>query len=90
MTLAEFKAWLEGFTEAMDGPPNADQWSKIQGKIKSIAGPVVLPKDVFRDAQRWINEPPMTARFGQLRASDVPMVAGQSTCSADNKTRVLA
>lgn len=46
MTLSEFKAWLEGFEEAMGGnPPSADQWRTIKEKLKRVtesgrAGPL--------------------------------------------------
>ena len=40
MTLQEFKAWFEGFTENMDGTPNAKQWKRIQAKISDIDGTV--------------------------------------------------
>jgi hypothetical protein len=37
MTLNEFKAWLDGFEEAMiDGYPTTDQWEKIRTKINEI------------------------------------------------------
>jgi hypothetical protein len=37
MTLNEFKAWLEGFSEAFtDGVPNADQWAKVQAKLADV------------------------------------------------------
>ena len=37
MTLSEFKAWFEGFTESLSGPPNPDQWKRIQDRVKQIA-----------------------------------------------------
>lgn len=37
MTLNEFKAWLEGYSEAFkDGMPNADQWAKVQEKLNGV------------------------------------------------------
>jgi hypothetical protein len=49
MTLSEFKAWFEGFTEAMDGPPDAKQWARIQSKVKEIADkPAVAYREPFR------------------------------------------
>ena len=37
MTLSEFKAWLEGFEEAMGGnPPSAEQWRTIKEKLKRV------------------------------------------------------
>ncbi len=37
MTLSEFKAWLEGFSEAFaDGVPSADQWAKVQSKLNEV------------------------------------------------------
>jgi len=48
MTLQEFKAWFSGYTEAMNGPPNATQWdtsgapsisfTRALGRNESIAG----------------------------------------------------
>lgn len=49
MTLSEFKAWFEGFTESMDGPPSLKQWERIQGRVKEITGaPVSYPVFVDR------------------------------------------
>jgi hypothetical protein len=48
MTLSEFKAWFSGFTEMMDGPPNADQWSRIQARIKEIDDKPI-PVTVYRE-----------------------------------------
>jgi hypothetical protein len=48
MTLAEFKAWFEGFTEAMDGAPDEKQWARIKARVKEIDG-VAVTKTVFVD-----------------------------------------
>ena len=48
MTLSEFKAWFEGFTECMDGTPNADQWKRTKARVKEIDG-VAVTKTVFVD-----------------------------------------
>lgn len=48
MTLAEFKAWFEGFTEDMDGAPNEKQWKRIKARVKDIDG-VAITKTVFVD-----------------------------------------
>ena len=48
MTLSEFKAWFEGFTEGMDGTPNTDQWKRIQARVKEIDG-TAITKTVFVD-----------------------------------------
>lgn len=36
MTLAEFKAWFEGYTEGMNGPPSGPQWDRIKARIGEI------------------------------------------------------
>jgi hypothetical protein len=41
MTLSEFKAWLEGFTEVIDGPPSQEQWDRIKEKVASIVDPLI-------------------------------------------------
>ena len=38
MTPSEFKAWFDGFTEAMQGLPNEDQWKKIRKRVSEIDG----------------------------------------------------
>ncbi|QGA55881.1 hypothetical protein [Brucella sp. 2280] len=46
MTLSEFKAWLEGYSEAFtSGTPTAAQWEKIRekpGEVKVTAASVSL------------------------------------------------
>lgn len=55
MTLAEFKAWFEGYTEGMDEKaPNAKQWAKIKAKVADIDGtPVTYPIYIERYVQPW-------------------------------------
>ena len=36
MTLSEFKYWLEGFEEAIDGSPTAKQWKKIKQRMDEV------------------------------------------------------
>lgn len=48
MTLSEFKAWLEGFEEAMGGnPPSADQWKAIKAKLAKVE---LIKPTAYRDA----------------------------------------
>jgi hypothetical protein len=54
MTLSEFKAWFEGFTEDMDGAPNEKQWKRIKARVKDISG-VALTERVFVD--RYLPRP---------------------------------
>jgi hypothetical protein len=41
MTLQEFKAWFDGFTEEMDAAPNKKQWERIKKRVKEIDGAAV-------------------------------------------------
>lgn len=37
MTVNEFKAWFEGYSEAIyNGAPTPEQWQRIQEKIKQL------------------------------------------------------
>ena len=38
MTLAEFKAWFEGYAENIEGAPSAKQWKLIKARVKEIDG----------------------------------------------------
>lgn len=64
MTLSEFKAWLEGFEEAMGGnPPSSDQWRTIKEKLKRVE---IVKPPVFREERprAWLENPgPLVARY---------------------------
>lgn len=62
MTLVEFKSWLEGFNEALDGrAPSLDEWKKVGAKLKTTepakpAGPVYRAGDIspfYPDVRDW-------------------------------------
>lgn len=38
MTPQEFKAWFDGFTEAIDKAPTQKQWDKIKERVSEIDG----------------------------------------------------
>ncbi len=38
MTPSEFKAWFDGFTEALDGIPSEAQWKRIKARVAEIDG----------------------------------------------------
>lgn len=42
MTLSEFKAWLDGFGEAIGDAPTPEQWAKIREKLATVAEPYVV------------------------------------------------
>lgn len=48
MTPIEFKAWFEGFTEAMDRLPTRVQWDKIKARVAEIDGQPVTER-IFVD-----------------------------------------
>jgi hypothetical protein len=48
MTLVEFKAWFQGFTENMNETPTQSQWDRIVSRVKEIDG-TVTTQTVFVD-----------------------------------------
>jgi len=48
MNLSEFKAWFEGFTENLDGPPNTKQWKRITKRVEEITSDAT-PWPIFVD-----------------------------------------
>ncbi len=48
MTLQEFKAWFEGYTEGKDRPPNVKEWKRIKERVAEIDG-TVITRQVFID-----------------------------------------
>jgi hypothetical protein len=64
MTLNEFKAWLDGFSSAIDGAPTEKQWEIIMQKLANVTTEVVTQtirgNPLFRDYQAFTggNLPP--------------------------------
>lgn len=47
MTINEFKAWLEGFSEGVQGAPTISQWNKIKARIDSLdSQPVKVTREL--------------------------------------------
>ncbi len=49
MTLSEFKAWFEGFTESMEAAPSKKQWERIKARVAEINGVAVTREVIYRD-----------------------------------------
>ena len=49
MNLSEFKAWFEGFTESMSGPPTAKAWKRICDRVKQIKDAPPVERHHFHD-----------------------------------------
>jgi hypothetical protein len=64
MTLQEFKAWFDGFTENINGVPSKKQWERIKERDGQING-VAVTREVYYEwwprywttAPVWINTP---------------------------------
>lgn len=48
MTLSEFKAWFEGYTEDLGGAPSDKQFARIKAQVAKIDGVAITPV-VYRD-----------------------------------------
>lgn len=60
MTPQEFKAWFDGFTEAVDKQPTQKQWARIKERVAEIDGKMVTEKVyVDRYLPSYINYPPI-------------------------------
>lgn len=62
MTVSEFKAWLDGFSEAIDGVPTAEQWAKIKAKVNDLRSNVVpsVPPHFPAGVRPRLGEPMVT------------------------------
>lgn len=40
MQLNEFKAWLDGFSEAIGDAPTPEQWAKVKAKFAEVTSPL--------------------------------------------------
>lgn len=75
MTLSEFKAWFEGFTEDMDGAPSVRQFDKIKAKVSEIDDKPI-EKTVFIDRYhdyfppRFWTQPYVSYSAGAVQGGD--------------------
>ncbi|UXN74487.1 hypothetical protein N8D56_04925 [Devosia sp. A8/3-2] len=54
MTLSEFKAWFEGYTEGLDGAPTEKQFKRIKAKVAEITStPISYPVFIDRYRDVW-------------------------------------
>jgi hypothetical protein len=54
MTLSEFKAWFEGYTESLEGAPTEKQFKRIKAKVAEITGaPITQTVWVDRYHHYW-------------------------------------
>lgn len=87
MTLSEFKAWFEGFSEIMEGPPNEKQWDRIKARVAEINGATVTER-VFVDRyiepyrRYWPNVPYWASSSGPLVGQQVSNVLGAAVSAA--------
>lgn len=78
MHLSEFKAWFEGFTEEMKGPPNESQWKKIKAQVKDISADYT-PAPIFVD--RYVH--PWRRYWGYDYVASVDSGGGQAALMSE-------
>lgn len=81
MTLEEFRAWFDGFTEEMSGPPTEKQWKRIKARVKEIDGnspsyPVFIER-YYRPWYRPHYEPHWTATNNSTRQMNMDAGTGR-------------
>lgn len=59
MTVAEFKAWLDGFEASVMGAPTEEQWAKIKAKIGAIKCGELRVEAAEIVLSRHLHEPPL-------------------------------
>lgn len=95
MTLSEFKAWFEGYTDGMGGqPPNAKQWDAIKAKVDKITGTPVTPVYIERhwpwyyqgyNPPVWLSNSTYTLSNVGLESGNKIRTSGYAYISPDTK-----
>lgn len=79
MNLSEFKAWFEGYTENMDGPPGEKQWKRIQARVAEITDAPSVSYPIF--IERYVKPycpPYITWTSARLDAQGIYYTSGDS------------
>ena len=59
MTLSEFKAWFDGFSEGVGDAPTPEQWAKIKAKIADLRDkPAVTYREADQFRRAWLEASP--------------------------------
>ena len=74
MTLSEFKAWFDGYTEGIETAPTADQFARIKARLAEIDN-TPTTRTIFLD--RYVKTRP-----DWWPARDVAWLKGESTKGA--------
>ncbi len=57
MTIAEFRAWFEGYTENISDKPSAAQWERIKERVNEITPqPIWIDPSIYKPFETY--EPP--------------------------------
>lgn len=81
MTLTEFKAWFDGFSEAISDIPTKQQWDRIKTRVAEIDGSPVTER-VFID--RYL---PLYPYYrGYLYGPQPPAIPWWNTCEITGGT----
>lgn len=97
MTLSEFKAWFEGFTEGMETAPDEKQWERIKERVKDINGtavtyPVYVDRYVEPYRRYWSTSP----TWGSFSSVTIPCSGGMphahtlKSCGSFNSHAAMA
>ena len=66
MTINEFRAWLDGFKEAIGEAPNPEQWAKVLDKVAIVREASVLPYNPTTYPTTLPGTVPHWPRFGEI------------------------
>jgi len=47
MTISEFRAWLDGFKEAVGDAPTPEQWAKVLAKLGQVQDLLPAPRQII-------------------------------------------
>ena len=92
MTPSEFKAWFDGFTEALAGVPSEAQWARIKARVAEIDGrPVTEHVYIHRYAPYWNMLPgPVYTLCGNNTSGTITLTAGSTSNAFDSHSAMAA
>lgn len=79
MKLNEFKAWFEGYTEAMEGAPSKKQWERIKEQVAAVDGVAITPTSYPVYIDRYVR--PWYPHWSYFGAGNVSSAVGSSAQS---------
>jgi hypothetical protein len=83
MTINEFRAWLDGFKEAIGEAPTAEQWAKVLEKLETVHQLTTISTPNLPGYPQWVPTTPVWCGPNTATTSAKPFISSTSIIAGE-------